>query len=197
MLGTAGSWFMLDVAYYGLGLNTTTILQTIGYAGQSNVYEKLYNSAAGNLILVCAGSLPGYWVSAATIDTVGRKPIQMGGFILLTIILCIMGFGYHKIGNHGLLGLFVIAQFFQNFGPNTTTFIVPGECFPTRYRSTAHGLSAAAGKVGAIIAQTCIGTLVNHGCSKKTKLFLTSRLGNLCLVHVAWYWFDFLDSRNC
>ena len=169
LLGTAGSWFMLDVAYYGLGLNTTTILQTIGYAGQSNVYEKLYNSAAGNLILVCAGSLPGYWVSAATIDTVGRKPIQMGGFILLTIILCIMGFGYHKIGNHGLLGLFVIAQFFQNFGPNTTTFIVPGECFPTRYRSTAHGLSAAAGKVGAIIAQTCIGTLVNHGCSKENK----------------------------
>lgn len=169
LLGTAGSWFMLDVAYYGLGLNTTTILQTIGYAGQDNVYEKLYNSAAGNLILVCAGSLPGYWVSAATIDTVGRKPIQLGGFILLTIILCIMGFGYHKIGDHGLLGLFVIAQFFQNFGPNTTTFIVPGECFPTRYRSTAHGLSAAAGKVGAIIAQTCIGTLVNHGCSKEKK----------------------------
>ena len=149
------------------------------------------------MILVCAGSLPGYWVSAATIDTVGRKPIQMGGFILLTIILCIMGFGYHKIGNHGLLGLFVIAQFFQNFGPNTTTFIVPGECFPTRYRSTAHGLSAAAGKVGAIIAQTCIGTLLTTVVLKKTKLFLTPRLGNLCLVHVAWYWFDFLDSRNC
>ena len=76
LLGTAGSWFMLDVAYYGLGLNTTTILQTIGYAGQSNVYEKLYNSAAGNLILVCAGSLPGYWFTVATVDTVGRKPIN-------------------------------------------------------------------------------------------------------------------------
>jgi hypothetical protein len=33
------------------------------------------------------------------------------------------------------------------------TFIVPGELFPTRYRSTAHGISAASGKVGAIIAQ--------------------------------------------
>ncbi|RCK55813.1 Inorganic phosphate transporter PHO84 [Candida viswanathii] len=169
LLGTAGSWFMLDVAYYGLGLNTTTILQTIGYAGQSNVYEKLYNSAAGNLILVCAGSLPGYWFTVATVDTVGRKPIQLGGFIILTVLLCIMGFAYHKVGDKGLLALFVLAQFFQNFGPNTTTFIVPGECFPTRYRSTAHGLSAAAGKVGAIIAQTCIGTLVNHGCDKEHK----------------------------
>lgn len=36
---------------------------------------------------------------------------------------------------------------------NTTTFIIPGEVFPTRYRSTAHGISAASGKFGAIIAQ--------------------------------------------
>lgn len=49
--------------------------------------------------------------------------------------------------------LYCLANFFQNFGPNTTTFIVPGEVFPTRYRSTAHGVSAACGKLGAIIAQ--------------------------------------------
>ncbi|KAG7665443.1 PHO84 [[Candida] subhashii] len=164
LLGTAGSWFMLDVAFYGLGLNSATILQAIGYASSSNVYEKLYNTAAGNLILICAGSLPGYWAAVATVDVVGRKPIQLMGFTLLTIILCIMGFGYHKIGTSGLLALYVLAQFFENFGPNTTTFIIPGEIFPTRYRSTAHGLSAASGKVGAIIAQTCIGTLVNRGC---------------------------------
>lgn len=46
-----------------------------------------------------------------------------------------------------------MANFFQNFGPNTTTFIIPGEVFPTRYRSTAHGICAASGKLGAIIAQ--------------------------------------------
>lgn len=169
LLGTAGSWFMLDVAYYGLSLNTTTILQAIGYAGDNNIYWNFYNSAAGNLILVCAGSLPGYWFAAATIDTVGRKPLQIIGFIILTIILCIMGFGYHKIGEKGLLACFVLAQFFENFGPNTTTFVVPGESFPTRYRSTAHGLSAASGKVGAIIAQTCIGTLQNHNCARDGK----------------------------
>lgn len=167
LIGTAGSWFLLDVAYYGIGLNSATILQTIGFASSKNVYRKLYNSAAGNLILICAGSLPGYWVSAATIDTIGRKPIQLGGFIILTALFCGLGFGYHKLTDHGKLGLYIIAQFFQNFGPNTTTFIIPGEIFPTRYRSTAHGISAACGKVGAIVAQTCIGTLVNHGCSPK------------------------------
>ncbi|WLF77154.1 Inorganic phosphate transporter pho84 [Lodderomyces elongisporus] len=164
LLGTAGSWFMLDVAFYGMGLNSTTILQAIGYARKDTVYHKLYDSAAGNLILVCAGSLPGYWFSIAFIEFLGRKTIQLGGFVILTALLCGMGFGYHKLSDGGLLGLYVVASFFQNFGPNVTTFIVPGEVFPTRYRSTAHGLSAAAGKVGAIIAQTCIGTLINHGC---------------------------------
>ncbi|ANZ76029.1 BA75_02953T0 [Komagataella pastoris] len=166
LIGTAGSWFMLDIAYYGLGLNTAVILQTIGYAKNDNVYEKLFNSAAGNLILICAGSIPGYWFTAFTCDTFGRKPLQIVGFILLTMIFCIIGFGYHKIGEHGLLGCYIVAQFLQNL-PNTTTFIVPGECFPTKFRSTSHGISAAAGKVGAIIAQTVIGTLTNHGCSKE------------------------------
>ncbi|OQR83080.1 inorganic phosphate transporter 1-6, partial [Thraustotheca clavata] len=39
-----------------------------------------------------------------------------------------------------------------NFGPNTTTFIIPAEVFPTAVRSTGHGISAASGKAGAIIA---------------------------------------------
>lgn len=67
-----------------------------------------------------------------------------------------MGFGYRALVANSVpafIFLYCLTNFFQNFGPNTTTFIVPGEIFPTRYRSTAHGLSAAAGKFGAIIAQ--------------------------------------------
>jgi PHS family inorganic phosphate transporter-like MFS transporter len=123
----------------------------------------LYNTGVGNLILSVAGLIPGYWVSVATIDTIGRKPIQMGGFIMLTILFSIIGFGFHKISTGGLFALYCLCNFFQNFGPNTTTFIVPGEVFPTRYRSTAHGMSAASGKVGAIIAQALIGPLRNRG----------------------------------
>jgi PHS family inorganic phosphate transporter-like MFS transporter len=163
LLGTASSWFLLDVAFYGLGLNTSIILGAIGYAGGGNIYQKLYNTGVGNLILSVAGLIPGYWVSVATIDTLGRKPIQIGGFAILTILFCIIGFGFHKISTGGLFALYCLANFFQNFGPNTTTFVVPGEVFPTRYRSTAHGMSAASGKVGAIISQALIGPLRNRG----------------------------------
>ena len=159
LLGTAGSWFFLDVAFYGLGLNSPVILSAIGWSGGSDLYQIFYKTAVGNIILVCAGAIPGYWVTVATVDTIGRKPIQLGGFVILTILFCIIGFAYYNLSGGALLGLYVLAQFFFNFGPNATTFIVPGECFPTRYRSSAHGISAGSGKVGSIIAQVAIGSL--------------------------------------
>jgi len=89
LFGTAMSWLLLDVAFYGLGLNSSTVLQAIGYASGDNLHLKLYNIAAGNAILVCAGAIPGYWLAVATIDTVGRKPLQLAGFTLLTILFII------------------------------------------------------------------------------------------------------------
>ncbi|KAK1447579.1 H+ symporter [Colletotrichum melonis] len=153
LLGTAFSWFFLDLAFYGLGLNSTVVLQTIGYADGANFYKRLHNQAVGLIILACAGAIPGYWVSVFTIDTLGRKPIQIMGFFMLTVIFCVLGFLLHQLTDAVFLTLYITGQFFFNFGPNTTTFIVPGECFPTRYRSTGHGISAAMGKVGAILAQ--------------------------------------------
>lgn len=45
----------------------------------------------------------------------------------------------------------------------TDYLAIAGECFPTRYRSTAHGISAASGKVGSIIAQVGFGLLKDIG----------------------------------
>lgn len=175
LLGTAWSWFALDIAFYGLGLNSSTILSTIGFGSstdlptkQENIYQTLYNVAVGNIILAVGGLIPGYYFTMAFIDSWGRKPIQLMGFVLLTIIFVCMGFGYDKMlstdsGKKAFVFLYCMANFFQNFGPNTTTFIVPGEVFPTRYRSTAHGISAASGKLGAIVAQVGFSRLINIG----------------------------------
>jgi PHS family inorganic phosphate transporter-like MFS transporter len=121
LLGTAGSWFFLDVAFYGLGLNNSIILSTIGYTGGANMYRIFFNTAVGNLILICAGAIPGYWVTVATVDTLGRKPIQLFGFTMLTVLFCAIGFGYHHLSGHQLLGLYIVAQFFFNFGKEIHT----------------------------------------------------------------------------
>ncbi|KAL0252688.1 phosphate:H+ symporter [Cryptococcus tetragattii IND107] len=179
LLGTAWSWFALDIAFYGLGLNSSTILSTIGFGSstklptkQENIYQTLYNVAVGNIILAVGGLLPGYYFTMAFVDSWGRKPIQLMGFILLTIIFVCMGFGYDKMlstdsGKKAFVFLYCMANFFQNFGPNSTTFIIPGEVFPTRYRSTAHGISAASGKLGAIVAQVGFSRLINIGGKNK------------------------------
>jgi PHS family inorganic phosphate transporter-like MFS transporter len=194
---TALSWCFLDIAFYGLSLNNATILSAIGYstANAHNTYEILYNTAVGNLIIVLAGAVPGYWVTVATVDTLGRKPIQFMGFGILTILFIVMGFAYTHLSPNGLLAIYVLAQFFFNFGPNSTTFIVPGECFPTRYRSTSHGISAASGKIGSIIGQGAIAPLRTRGAVPGGNanpwldhvleifaLFMLLGIGSTCLI---------------
>jgi MFS transporter, PHS family, inorganic phosphate transporter len=121
------------LAFYGLGLNNTIVLHAIGYADGNTMYHKLHNQAVGMIILACAGSIPGYWAAVFTVDTVGRKPLQIVGFLLLTILFSVLGFKLHDLSETTLLALYVVGQFLFNMGPNTTTFIVAGECFPTRY----------------------------------------------------------------
>ncbi|KAF0889935.1 hypothetical protein E2562_034333 [Oryza meyeriana var. granulata] len=77
------------------------------------------------------------------------------GFFMMTEFMLALGVPYEhwtKPAHHtGFVVLYGLTFFFANFGPNSTTFIVPAEIFPARLRSTCHGISAAAGKAGAII----------------------------------------------
>ncbi|KAF1960438.1 MFS general substrate transporter [Byssothecium circinans] len=97
LFGTAMSWLLLDVAFRGLGLNSSP----------PNIYTKFYNLAAGNCILICACAMPGYWLAVFTIDIVGRKPLQLIGFVLLTILFIVWGFAYHKISAYGMLAIYI------------------------------------------------------------------------------------------
>jgi PHS family inorganic phosphate transporter-like MFS transporter len=184
----------IQIAFYGLGLNSSIVLTTIGFGtspqkGSLGVYQSLHNVSVGNIILSVGGLIPGYWASFFLIDSWGRKPIQMMGFIVLTVLFVIMGkckdpfacehlahtmlgFGYDALtkthtDSKYFVFLYCLANFFQNFGPNVTTFVVPGEVFPTRYRSTAHGISAASGKLGAVVAQVGFARMKNIGGTNK------------------------------
>ncbi|KAF0424699.1 phosphate transporter [Gigaspora margarita] len=156
LIGTSVSWFVLDVAFYGIGLNNAIILEAIGFASSTDIYISLWNMSVGNIIITMLGTVPGYWFTVFLVDKWGRIKIQLMGFTILTILFLILGIAYNQILNLSMplfITIFTLCQLFQNFGPNATTFIIPGEVFPTRYRSTGHGISAASGKLGAIVAQ--------------------------------------------
>lgn len=152
LFGCAFSWFLVDVAFYGINLNQSVILADIGYATGKTPYEYLLKNAEGNLIIAVAGYVPGYFITIAFIELLGRKWIQIQGFIVTALMFGILAGGGSHISSSGRFACIVIAQLFFNFGPNATTFIVPGEVFPSRVRGQAHGFCAAVGKLGAILS---------------------------------------------
>ncbi|KAH9041724.1 phosphate transporter [Lactarius pseudohatsudake] len=179
LIGVAYSWFA--VAFYGLGLNSSAILTSdvltnagIGYNITNStlvMYKTLHNIAEGSLVVSLAGLLPGYYATFFLIDVWGRKPIQFMGFSALTVLLAVIG-SKTKV----FVALYCLANFFANFGPNVTTFIIPGEIFPTRYRSTAHGIAAASGKLGAIVSQIIIFKVGRSDMTLDTKLSVNNKL---------------------
>ncbi|KAI8868166.1 MFS general substrate transporter [Ramicandelaber brevisporus] len=124
------------------------------------------NNAVGNIIINLMGTVPGYWFTVFLVEKMGRIRIQKMGFAILTILFVVLGFAYNPLKEKSIavfIVIFTLAQFFQNFGPNATTFILPGEVFPTRWRSTSHGISAASGKAGAIVSSLGFFQLKDHG----------------------------------
>jgi hypothetical protein len=87
------------------------------------VYRTLHNTAVGQLVLVCAGAIPGYWFTVATIDWLGRRPIQIAGFTILTILFAVIGFRFDHLSQRDLLILYVLSQFFFNFGMSRVSLV--------------------------------------------------------------------------
>lgn len=161
LIGTALTWFLVDISFYGINLNQSVLLQEIGFARGSTEYHTLILAAVGNLIITVAGYLPGYFLTIGFIELLGRKWIQIQGFIITALMFGVIAGDYVGAGTGGKFVCFVFAQLFFNFGPNATTFIVPAECFPSRVRGLAHGLSAATGKLGAILSGVLFNYLAN------------------------------------
>ncbi|AAT42678.1 MFS transporter [Picrophilus oshimae] len=153
LIGTAGSWFLFDMAFYGTSINNSIIFNAIGYGSVTNAVLSASNTAIGNIIIAAAFEIPGYWIAFGLIDRVGRKFLQWMGFSVMGIIYLIfaLAFAPLKADIPLFIGLYGLSFLFANIGPNSTTFILPTELFPTQVRTTAHGISAGAGKTGAAI----------------------------------------------
>lgn len=165
LFATSFSWFCLDVAFYGVNLNAPLILNSIGFSSQTDVYKSLFNASLGNLIICLMGGFPGYWATVLFIDSIGRRKIQILGFFASASLFFIMGCNFGGLKNEYspfFIMIFTLNNFFFNFGPNVTTFIIPAEVFPTEFRARCHGISAAFGKLGAILAQFGFSILRNN-----------------------------------
>nr|AFU50504.1 phosphate transporter 5 [Astragalus sinicus] len=158
LLGTTSTWFLLDIAFYSQNLFQKDIFSAIGWiphAETMNALEEVYRIARAQTLIALCSTVPGYWFTVAFIDRIGRFAIQLMGFFFMTVFMFALAIPYdhwtHKDNRIGFVVLYSLTFFFANFGPNATTFVVPAEIFPARLRSTCHGISAACGKLGAIV----------------------------------------------
>jgi len=146
LAGTAGCWFLLDYAYYGNTISTPQIISLITpHASQTT-------TIAIQLAIFAVAAVPGYLLAIARMDRFGHRRLQLAGFIMMGACFAVIGL---VPGMTTAVAPFLIAYgisyFFTEFGPNVTTFVLPGELFPTRVRATGHGISAGIGKLGAFI----------------------------------------------
>lgn len=78
------------------------------------------------------------------------------GFLMDFVLFVVPAFHYKYYtsasGIHAFQAMYFLSSFFNQFGPNSVTFLVAAEVYPTPVRATAHGFSAAVGKMGALLA---------------------------------------------
>ena len=110
LLGTMSCWFLLDVAFYGTNLNQSVILHEIGYSTGKNEYDVLKRNAIGNLIIAVAGYVPGYFATIFFIEKLGRRWIQIQGFLVTGLMFGVIAGGYNHIGTAGKFVCLAIAQ---------------------------------------------------------------------------------------
>lgn len=176
MLATTLGWAANDFAFYGNKVFSGVFIQII--TGSASVrLTWLYN-------LINVGvSLAGYYLAALLIDNknYGRKWMQANGFMMLFVLFLIAAVAYEpltdsKAGVKGFMAIYFLIGFFNQLGSNTTTFLLAGESYPASIRATAHGLSAASGKTGALIP-----TVVYNYVGSRTKFWL-----GMSLAIVGW-----------
>jgi MFS transporter, PHS family, inorganic phosphate transporter len=144
LLGTAGCWALLDFCYYGNTISTPEILKLL------NPHATLLHNTLIQLGIFAVFAVPGYIVAILLLDKTGRRSIQALGFAVMSLMFLLIGLisSATTVAWQFIL-LYGISYFFTEFGPNTTTFIYPAEIFPVEVRTTGHGISAGAGKMGA------------------------------------------------
>lgn len=146
VLGTAGTWFFFDYAYYGNTLSLPIILKDV--SPHATVETNLLMSLA--IFVVFA--LPGYLLAVARMDRVGHRLLQLVGFSVMAACFLVLAiFRPLTTTVAPFLAIFGVSYLFTEFGPNTTTFVLPSELFPVSMRTTGHGTAAGIGKLGAFI----------------------------------------------
>ena len=122
LVGTAGSWFLFDYAYYGNTLSLPAILK------QVDSTASLETKLLWTLGLFVVFAVPGYTLAVMKMDRIGHRRLQFIGFwVMAAAFLTLAAFAALTTMIVPFLAIFGLSYFFVQFGPNMTTFVLPSE----------------------------------------------------------------------
>jgi putative MFS transporter len=156
---TAVPWFLMDIANYGVGYFSPSVLANLASGnGSSGPIAAEFAAIEGSFSLdgfLLLGFLLALWL----VPRAGEIRMQGIGFLGMVVgmgilVVAVGGPSHSHSSTPFVIVGFSVSNLMMNLGPNSTTFGLPALAFPSEIRATAAGFSAACGKIGA----TC-GTL--------------------------------------
>ena len=148
-------WFFMDIATYGVGVFTPTILAAMAITGDGTFLSDDIASTEGAAV-VDVFLIVGFALAIVLIGRVDAVRLQTTGFAAMAAGLLALSLASALPGGGDdhlwlvFLG-FGVFNLFMNAGPNATTFLMPTEIFPSEVRAGGHGLATSAGKAGAAV----------------------------------------------
>lgn len=149
IIGTAGCWFLFDILFYGNTLFQPVVL-SVAFGQSETIHATVRDS-----IFISMMALPGYFVTVFMVGIQSPKRIQLQGFVCMAGLYLAIGLKFDTLHRNSLMVLYGLTFFFSNYGPNSTTFLLPSMTFSRPCRSTLNGVCAASGKFGALLG-SCI-----------------------------------------
>jgi MFS family permease len=163
---TAGPWFLMDIATYGVGVFTPTLIAALAIHGADTTFI-IDDIASTKATAILDVFLPiGFAIAIVLVDRLGRIPLQITGFAGMAVALCILAVS-SLLGGGGEAHLpmvvvgFALFNLLMNAGPNATTYALPAEVFPSEVRAAGHGFAAACAKLGAALGVFLFPTLLD------------------------------------
>ena len=127
------------------------------YGDEGTIRQVLLANAKNNSLTTSVSSILGAIAIIMLINRIDRRRALIFSFAFLSLALLVLAilfrYLFHTSAHWVLVIAYALVQFGFAFGPNTLTFVMAAEIFPTRYRCTCYGIAAACGKLGSVFVQ--------------------------------------------
>jgi PHS family inorganic phosphate transporter-like MFS transporter len=169
------------------------------------IRQVLLANAKNNSLTTSVASILGAVAIIVLINRIDRRRALIFSFAFLSLALLVLAVLFHYLFHtsaHWVLVIFyALVQFGFAFGPNTLTFIMAAEIFPTRYRCTCYGIAAASGKLGSVFVQLAFlffekGGIKDPNSKALGKIIFIFAVFMFCGAWVTWAWIPGVQERD-